>query len=235
MSSEPEQKKLNVLVVLSSHEHLGNTGKKTGWYLPYVNFTVASPRGGNAPLDPNSIEAFKTDEACTRFLNEKKHLWEKSEMLFKFMGKASQFDALFYVGGHGPMFDLVTDPASLEIIKQFYEKGKIVSAVCHGPAVFVNVTLANGEHLLHDQPVTGFSDFEEDAVGLLQAMPFSLETELSKKSRGRYEKADEPWGPKVVVGRGGRLITGQNPASAGPIARELLKQLGVGADQKIAA
>ncbi|EPS45604.1 hypothetical protein H072_409 [Dactylellina haptotyla CBS 200.50] len=210
--------KKNVLVVLTSHNQLGGTGKPTGWYLPefahpyyelepHVNFTIASPRGGNAPLDPASVEAFKQDDMCSKFLEDKKELWEKTEMLFKFLGKADQFDAVFYVGGHGPMYDLANDGTSIAIIKEFYEKGKIVSAVCHGPAVFKGVTLASGEHLLHGQPVTGFSNDEEDAVGLSNVMPFMLETELKAKG-GVYEKADQPWGAKVSVARGGKLITG---------------------------
>lgn len=231
---------VKVLVVLSSHEWLGNTGKRTGWYLPefahpyyvlepHVSFTIASPRGGPAPLDPSSIEAFKDDPLSQQFLAENEVLWNKTEMLFKFLGKANLFDALFYVGGHGPMFDLAIDATSQALIKEFYEKGKIVSAVCHGPAAFVNIKLTNGEHLLQDQPVTGFSNREEDSVGLSDAMPFMLEDALDKASRGKFEKADEPWGAHVAVGRGGRLITGQNPASAAPLGKELLKQLGISA------
>ncbi|KAF3275161.1 hypothetical protein TWF132_002978 [Orbilia oligospora] len=229
---------VKVLVVLSSHEHLGNTGKKTGWYLPefahpyyvlepYATFTIASPRGGLSPLDPSSVEAFKNDPISQKFLAEKEELWTRTEMLFKFLGKANLFDALFYVGGHGPMFDLAIDATSQALIKEFYEKGKIVSAVCHGPAAFVNVKLIDGEHLLQDQPVTGFSNYEEDVVGLSKAMPFLLEDALDKASRGKFEKAEEPWAPHVAVGRGGRLITGQNPASATPLGEELLKQLGI--------
>ncbi|KAK6343263.1 hypothetical protein TWF730_010859 [Orbilia blumenaviensis] len=231
---------VKVLVVLSSHEHLGNTGRKTGWYLPefahpyyelepYATFTIASPRGGPSPLDPSSVEAFKDDPLSKKFLAEKEDLWTNTEMLFKFLGKANLFDALFYVGGHGPMFDLAIDATSQALIKEFYEKGKIVSAVCHGPAAFVNVKLTDGEHLLQDQPVTGFSNQEEDEVELSEAMPFMLEDVLDKASRGKFEKADKPWGAHVAVGRGGRLITGQNPASASPIGKELLKQLGISA------
>ncbi|KAF3314143.1 hypothetical protein TWF173_005011 [Orbilia oligospora] len=229
---------VKVLVVLSSHEHLGNTGKKTGWYLPefahpyyvlepYATFTIASPRGGPSPLDPSSVEAFKNDPISQKFLAEKEELWTRTEMLFKFLGKANLFDALFYVGGHGPMFDLAIDATSQALIKEFYEKGKIVSAVCHGPAAFVNVKLIDGEHLLQDQPVTGFSNYEEEVVGLTKAMPFLLEDALDKASRRKFEKAEEPWAPHVAVGRGGRLITGQNPASATPLGEELLKQLGI--------
>jgi len=123
------------------------------------------------------------------------------------------------------MFDLPTDKDSIALIKEFYESGKIVSAICHEPVAFLNVELSNGEHLLKDQPVTGFSNAEEEAVGLNQYVPFMLETELNKKSGGKYEKAPEPWGPKVCEGRGGKLLTGQNPASAAAIGRAILHKL----------
>jgi len=230
---------LNVLFVLSSHDTLGATGKKTGWYLPefahpyyeispYANITVASPKGGKAPLDPSSIENFKSDEPSVKFLSEEESLWTNTVKIAEFKGKSGDFDAIFYVGGHGPVFDLAVDQDSIDLIREFYENGKIVSAVCHGPAVFVNVKLSNGEHLLKDQPATAFSNFEEDAIGLSDAIPFLTETKIFEAG-GKYEKAAEAWQPHVAVGRGGKLITGQNPASAAPIAKEILKQLGVSA------
>ncbi|KAF3918712.1 hypothetical protein AA313_de0208354 [Arthrobotrys entomopaga] len=124
------------------------------------------------------------------------------------------------------MFDLATDMTSIALAKEFYEKGKIVSAVCHGPAALVNVILSNGEHLIHDQPVTGFTNDEEDAVQLSSVMPFMLETQM-KANGGKFEKAGKPWEAQVSVGRNGKLITGQNPASATPIGKEILKQLGI--------
>lgn len=123
------------------------------------------------------------------------------------------------------MFDLADDPISKALTAEFHDAGKIVAAVCHGPAALLNVKLANGEYLLKDQPVTGFSNNEEDSVGLSSAMPFMLETELSQRSGGHYEKAAEPWGEKVAIGHGGRLITGQNPASAGPLGEAIKKAL----------
>ena len=124
------------------------------------------------------------------------------------------------------MFDLASDPTSIELARDFYESGKVVSAVCHGPAALVNVKLSDGSYLIAGQPVTGFSNVEEDQVGLSSAMPFLLETDLQKNSGGKFEKADEPWGVKVVVsGKGGKLLTGQNPASAGPLGEAIVKAL----------
>lgn len=123
------------------------------------------------------------------------------------------------------MYDLVDDPISKALIAEFHSAGKIVAAVCHGPAALLNVKLENGEYLLKDQPVTAFSNTEEDQVGLSSAMPFMLETELQKRSGGLYKKAADPWGEKVVIGHGGRLITGQNPASAGPLGEAIKKAL----------
>ncbi|KAF3917327.1 hypothetical protein ABW21_db0200269 [Orbilia brochopaga] len=233
MSARP-----SVLIVLSSHSELGDTGKKTGWYLPefahpyyeiepYADITVVSPKGGEAPLDQGSVEAFKEDGPSVRFLAEKTELWKNTAVLADFLGRAEEFDAIFYVGGHAPMFDLATDSNSIALIREFYEKGKIIGAVCHGPAALVNVKLSSGEHLLQGQPVTAFSNAEEDIVQATAAMPFALETELAKSSDGKYEKAAEPFGPHVAVGHGGRLLTGQNPASATPLGKELAKQLGV--------
>ncbi|MCJ1358477.1 MAG: hypothetical protein MMC33_008477 [Icmadophila ericetorum] len=227
--------KPKVLFVLTSHNKLGNLDKPTGWYLPemahpyhvlapHAQITVASPSGGEAPLDPSSIEAFKEEKQSTDFLNTKQELWKTTEKLSDV--KASDYDAIFYVGGHGPMFDLSGDKLSQKLIADAYESGKIVAAVCHGPAAFVNVTLSSGKHLLEGVPVTGFSNEEEEQAGLTDAMPFLLETELDKASGGKYEKAGDAWGPKVVSGgEGGRVITGQNPASATGIGEAILAAL----------
>ncbi|KJX92145.1 hypothetical protein TI39_contig5907g00003 [Zymoseptoria brevis] len=227
-----------VLFVLSSHDQMGNTGKPTGWYLPEMahpyyklegeaDITVVSPAGGKAPLDPASVEMFKEDAEAQQFLKEKSALWENTEKLSDYIGKASQFDAIFYVGGHGPMFDLATDEKSHQLIREFYEAGKVVSAVCHGPAAFAKVKLSDGSYLVNGAEVTGFSNTEEDQVQLSSVMPFMLEDEL-KKNGGKYVKADEPWGAKVVSsGKNGKLLTGQNPNSAGPIGEAILKALPV--------
>jgi len=221
-----------VLFVLSSHSKLGDTGKPTGWYLPefahpynvlapHAEVTVASPAGGEAPLDPSSVEAFKDDKASQEFLKSKSDLWKNTEKLSDFKGKASEYDAIFFVGGHGPMFDLVTDKTSQDLIREFYESEKIIAAVCHGPAALVNVKLTNGSYLIANQSVTGFSNVEEDQAGLTSSMPFLLETDLNKNSGGKFEKAKDPWGPHVVSALGGRLLTGQNPASATPLGEAI--------------
>ncbi|OAP56945.1 hypothetical protein AYL99_09057 [Fonsecaea erecta] len=222
MSSAPKPR---VLFVLTSHSVLGATGKPTGWYLPefahpfhelheVADIIVASPVGGEAPLDPGSVESWKQDEVSVQFLDNQSSLWKNTRKLESFLGKAKDFAAIFYVGGHGPMFDLATDATSIQLIREFFEGGKVVAAVCHGPAALVNVKLSDGSYLVADAEVTGFSNAEEDAVGLSQFMPFMLETELDKHSNGKYRKADKPWAECVVVARGGRLITGQNPLSA---------------------
>lgn len=222
-----------VLIILSSHDKMGSSGKPTGWYLPefahpYYAFegkadmTIASPAGGAAPLDPSSVEASKEDAASVKFLKDKESLWKNTSKLSSFLGKADQFDAIFYVGGHGPMFDLATSKDSQELISEFWNKKKVVSAVCHGPAVFKNVKI-DGEYLVAGQEVTGFTNTEEDQMGLSQYMPFMLETELDKASGGNFVKADQPWGPKIAVAGGGRLITGQNPASAEGVGKAILR------------
>ncbi|KAK3935803.1 class I glutamine amidotransferase-like protein [Diplogelasinospora grovesii] len=224
-----------ILVVLTSYGKMSN-GHPTGWYLPefahpYDEFksagydvTVASPHGGVAPLDPGSVNAFKSDESCVKFL-EHKSIWENTVKLDALVGKAAdEYDALFYPGGHGPMFDLATDATSHRLIAEFVEKGKVVSAVCHGPAAFVNVKIpSTGESMLKGKTVTGFSNAEEDSVSMSQYMPFMLEDKMREASGGKYVKADEPWGPKVVVD--GKLITGQNPASAKGVGEEIVKAL----------
>ncbi|KAF4631586.1 hypothetical protein G7Y89_g6545 [Cudoniella acicularis] len=221
-----------VLFVLTSHDKLGDTGKPTGWYLPefahpyevlapHVQITIASPNGGAAPLDPSSVEATKEDPVCIKFLKNRNALWENTEKLESFLGRAKEFEAIFFVGGHGPMWDLATSETSHKLINEFYEHNKIISAVCHGPAALVQVKLPSGEYLLSGQSVTGFSNTEEDAVGLTSTVPFSLEDELNKASGGKYVKAKADWGERVVVARGGRLITGQNPASAGPLGQAI--------------
>ncbi|KAL9055242.1 MAG: hypothetical protein Q9162_003652 [Coniocarpon cinnabarinum] len=221
-----------VLIVLSSHNQLGNTGKPTGWFLPEfahpyyklegkADITVVSPKGGEAPLDPASVEMSKEDSESMRFLKEKEALWKNTQKLSDYLGKADQFAAIFFVGGHGPMFDLATDAQSQQLIREFYEKSKVVSAVCHGPAALTNVKLSDGSYLVSGQEVTGFSNSEEDAMSLSSAMPFMLETQLGANG-GKFVKAND-WASKVVTsGKGNKLITGQNPASAGPIGEAIL-------------
>jgi len=222
-----------VLIILTSHSQLGDTGKPTGWYLPElahpyevlhnagVELTLVSPKGGDAPLDPSSIEMFKSDKVATDFL-EKKALWQNTAKLSEYVGRADEFDAVFVPGGHGPMYDLAVDPTSQKLIAEFASKGKVVSALCHGPAAFVNVRLPDGKHLLEGKTVTGFTNVEEEQVGLTKVVPFLLEDEMRKTSKA-FETAAEPWGEKVVVD--GKLITGQNPASAKAVGEAILKAI----------
>ncbi|KUI53737.1 Glyoxalase 3 [Cytospora mali] len=226
-----------ILVVLTSHSQMGtsgcaNTTKQPELAHPYDVFvkagaelTFASPKGGVAPLDPASVEMFKSDASSTNFLNNHKEIWENTRPLSEVAdGAADKFDAVFVPGGHGPMFDLYSDATSQRLIADFASKGKVVAAVCHGPAALINVKLADGTPLLKGREVTGFSNVEEDQVQLSPYMPFMMETELGKVSGGKYVKAAEPWGEKVVVS--GNVITGQNPASAHKIGEEIIKALG---------
>ncbi|KAJ5662988.1 ThiJ/PfpI [Penicillium longicatenatum] len=226
--------KPNFLFVLSSQAVLPSRGTPTGWYLPelvhpykklapHFNIVVASPNGGEAPLDPYSIEATKDDVDCQDFLKEHSAVWKTTKKLSSFLGKSSEFAGIFYVGGHGPMFDLATNEISQSLIREFYESSKLVSAVCHGPAALVNVKLTDGTYLVSNQVVTGLSNDEEEFMQFTKDMPFLLESEL--RSRGAtYESADGLFGAKVVIsGNKGNLVTGQNPSSAAIIGETLLK------------
>merc|ERR1712098_482890 len=214
MSSQPK-----VLFVLTSHDQMGNTGKPTGWYLP----EFAHPYHVLSPLDPSSVEASKEDDVSVKFLKENENLWKQTEKLDSFLGRAGEFDAIFFVGGHGPMFDLATSTTSHKLINEFASQNKIVSAVCHGPAALAYVKTSSGSYLLDGHAVTGFSTSEEDAVGLTSAMPFILEDQLNVASGGEFEKAGADWGEKVVVS--GKIITGQNPASASGVGQAILKAI----------
>ncbi|KAF2966455.1 hypothetical protein GQX73_g7089 [Xylaria multiplex] len=225
-----------VLVVLTSFGHIEAANKPTGWYLPElshpydvltqagVEIVTASPKGGVAPLDPASVEMFKADPSAAAFAAEKKAVWEQTAQLASFKGRAGEFAALFYPGGHGPMFDLVDDKDSIALIEEFAAKGKPVAAVCHGPVVFVNAKRADGKALLAEKEVTAFSNAEEDAVDLSKYMPFMLEDRI-KAVGGIYKKAEQPWGELVLVQDGGKLITGQNPASAKGVGEAILRAI----------
>jgi putative intracellular protease/amidase len=178
---------------------------------PKAEIITASPKGGLAPLDPSSIEAFKTDESCQSFFNNQKELWEKTLPLHQLLGRASEFEAIFFPGGHGPMFDLATDKDSIQLIQEFYIAGKTVAAVCHGPAAFVNVVI-NGKHLLEGHKVTAISNDEEEYP---EVMPFSLQDTIQEKG-AEYVRAPEKLEEKVVVD--GQIITGQNLTSASGVA-----------------
>jgi putative intracellular protease/amidase len=224
---------MNVLMVLTSHDQLGDTGKKTGFWLEefaapfYVlkdagaSVTLASPKGGQPPLDPKSdlpenqtemTRRFRSDPATQAQLANTKKLAEVS---------AEDFDAVFYPGGHGPMWDLPDNPASVALIEAFVKDDKPVGAVCHAPVALVNVRGRDGEYLVKGKRVTGFTNSEEEAVGLTAVVPFLLEDRL--KERGGIFSKGPDWAPYVQVD--GKLVTGQNPASSEPGAKELLKLL----------
>ncbi|PGH02200.1 hypothetical protein GX51_04774 [Blastomyces parvus] len=227
-----------VLIVLTSQDTIPATGKPTGWYLPELahpydvlkgkaELVLASPKGGLAPVDPASVKASANDAVSSNFVKEKEPLYRNTVKLSEV--KSSDFDAIFYVGGHGPLFDLYEDPDSLRLIKEFAESKKVVSAVCHASAAFLNAT-AGGKPLVTDAQITGFSNKEEDLMNMSQNIPYLLETELEKLN-AKYVKSDEPWGEKVIVDKvaatGAPLITGQNPASATGVGKEILKALGL--------
>ncbi|MDR3451173.1 MAG: type 1 glutamine amidotransferase domain-containing protein [Rhodoferax sp.] len=224
---------MNVLMVLTSHDQLGNTGKKTGFWLeefaaPYYAFldagatiTLASPAGGQPPLDPKSdlpdfqtalTHRFKADPAAQAVLANTRKLDEV---------RAEDFDTVFYPGGHGPMWDLAESPVSIRLIESFERAGKPVGFVCHAPGALRHVKTANGEPLIKGRRVTGFTNGEEDAVELSNVVPFLIEDEF-KALGGLYEKGPD-WAPYIVTDS--KLVTGQNPASSEDVALALLKLL----------
>ena len=224
---------MKVLIVLTSHDQLGNTGEKTGFWLeefasPYyhlkdagVQLTLASPLGGQPPLDPKSHEAdFQTDDT-RRFdedqvaQNELANTAKLAEM------KAEDFDAVFYPGGHGPLWDLHNDNHSIALIEGFVAAGKPVAAVCHAPAVLLKAKGQNGDPLVKGKHVTGFSNSEEAAVELTDVVPYLLEDQLVALG-ANYQKVDD-WNSLAVVD--GLIITGQNPGSSAAVAEALLKAL----------
>lgn len=223
---------MNVLMVLTSHDQLGETGKKTGFWLeefasPYytlldagAKITLASPKGGQPPLDPMSEgDDFQT-EATQRFNKDddaKQHLANTKPLESV---QADEFDAVFYPGGHGPLWDLANDKHSIQLIEQFAKSNKPIAAVCHAPAVLVNVK-HQGNSIVQDKNVTGFSNSEEEAVELTDVVPFLLEDKL-KQLGGSYTKTDD-WASHVVIDD--NLITGQNPASSESTAKALLERL----------
>ncbi len=222
-----------VLFVLTSHEALGNTGKKTGFWIeefaaPYyalldkgVEITIASPKGGQPPIDPKSDEPGASTPATERFKKDKATREKLSKTLKLSEIKSGDYNAVFYPGGHGPLWDLAEDKDSAKLIESFYNNGKPVAAVCHAPAIFKNTKLPNGEFLVQDKRVTGFTNEEEDAVQLTDVVPFLVE-DMLKENGGDYSKVDN-WKPYAV--KDGLLITGQNPASSELVAEKLLAEL----------
>jgi putative intracellular protease/amidase len=220
---------MKILMVLTSHDQLGNTGRKTGFWLeefaaPYfvfrdagVQITLASPKGGQPPIDPKSDLPENQTDAMTRFKNDQAAQTALSQTVKLADMKSEDFDTIFYVGGHGPMWDLADNPDSIALIESFYNSGKPVAAVCHSPAVFHRATY-NGQPLVKGKRVTGFTNGEEEAVHLTHVVPFLVEDEL-KRVGGLYEKVPD-WQSFAITD--GRLITGQNPASSTAAAQALL-------------
>ena len=224
---------MNILIVLTSHDTLGDTGRKTGFWLeefaaPYYAFldagatlTLASPQGGQPPLDPKSDDPdaqtddtrrFRQDAEAQRRLANTRRLAEV---------QAADYDAVFYPGGHGPLWDLAEDAKSVSLIETMLAAGKPVAAVCHAPGVLRHAKTADGKPLVQGRPVTGFSTTEEAAVQLTAVVPFLVEDELALLG-GLYSKGPD-WQPHIVSD--GLLITGQNPASSVGVAQALLERL----------
>lgn len=224
---------MKILMVLTSHDRLGETGHKTGFWLeefaaPYYVFkdagadlVLASPKGGQPPLDPKSDAPDAQTAATVRFNEDAEALATLATTQRLKDVVDSDFDAVFYPGGHGPLWDLAEDADSIRLVEQTLSAGKPVAAVCHGPAVFRHTRGALGEPLVKDKRVTGFSNEEEAAVGLTGVVPFSLEDEL-RKNGARYERG-AVWQSYVVTD--GRLVTGQNPASSEAVAEDVLRLL----------
>lgn len=224
---------MKIVMILTSHSELGNTGKKTGFWIeefaaPYYVFldagadiTIASPKGGQPPIDPSSDTTENQSPAVIRFKADKNLQKIISQTHLLSTISADDYNAIFYPGGHGPLWDLTNNVDSIRLIEHFWNNKKPIAAVCHAPSVLLNVKDAVGDYLIKGKKVTGFTNSEEAAVGLTEVVPFLLENEL--KNRGGIYSKKEDWAPYVVVD--GMLITGQNPASSEPAAKELLSKL----------
>lgn len=232
IKNQKEKVMKKVLFVVTSHDQLGNTGEKTGFWTeelaaPYyelldqgIEITIATPKGGQPPIDPKSEDPSAATEDTKRF-DKDTELQSKLKNTLKLADiNQADYDAVFYPGGHGPLWDLATDKNSIALIEAFYTNNKPVGFVCHAPAVLKDVKV-NGEFLVKGKKVTGFSNEEEEAVGLTKVVPFLLEDAL-KQNGATYSKA-ENWQPYAV--EDGLLITGQNPASSKLVAQKLLNQL----------
>ena len=221
---------MKILMVLTSHDKLGNTGKQTGFWLeefaaPYYVFkdsgatvVIASPLGGQPPLDPSSDTASAQTDATRRFKDDASAQIALANTLRLREMKAADFDAVFYPGGHGPLWDLAEDTHSIKLIETMLDSGKPVALVCHAPAALHHAMGADGNSVVRGKSVTGFSNTEEKAAGLVDVVPFLVE-DMLRKNGGHYAKADD-WQPHVLTA--GLLVTGQNPASSAPAATALL-------------
>jgi putative intracellular protease/amidase len=224
---------MNVLIVLTSHGDLGTTGEKTGFWVeefaaPYyvladagAELTIASPKGGQPPVDPKSEAPDAQTPATKRFYSDNEAIDKVAHSLKLSEINQADYDAVFYPGGHGPLWDLANDETSIHLIGDFYNHQKPIAFVCHAPAALIKVKDKGGKPLVKDKEVTGFSDSEEEAVGLTKIVPFLLENKL-KKLGAKYSKGDN-W--SSFVKKDGLLITGQNPASSAEAARLLLSTL----------
>jgi len=224
---------MKVLMVLTSHDQLGNTGRKTGFWLeelaaPYYVFknagahiTLASPKGGRPPLDPKSNEPnFQTD-ITRRFEKDASAEDQLSKTVRLDSVKQEDYDTIFYPGGHGPMWDIAEDKNSIRLIESFLAAGKYIALVCHAPGALRHVKTPQGKPLVEGKNVTGFTNGEEEDVGLTKVVPFLVEDELMRLG-GIFSKVKN-WGVHTIGD--GQLITGQNPASSGPAARVLIETL----------
>jgi putative intracellular protease/amidase len=224
---------MKILIVLTSHSALGDTGNKTGFWIeefasPYyvladagAIITIASPLGGQPPVDPKSEAPDAQTPATKRFYADLEAIDKVANTIKLSDVKKDDYDAVFYPGGHGPMWDLANDETSIKLIEDFYNTQKPVAFVCHAPAALIKVKAENGQPLVKGKKVTGFSDTEEEGVGLTKVVPFLLEDEL-KKLGAHYSKGTD-WGS--FTQQDGLLITGQNPASSEAVAKLLLKTL----------
>jgi len=224
---------MNILLVLTSHDQLGDTGKKTGFWLeefaaPYYVFkdagatiTLASPKGGQPPLDPKSDEPDAQTAETQRFRQDPAAQQLLANTVPLANVNAADFDAVFYPGGHGPLWDLANDATSIALLESFARADKPAALVCHAPGALIKVNAADGKPWVAGRRVTGFSNSEEDAVGLTKVVPFLIEDEFQRLG-GHYEKGPD-WQSFVVTD--GRLVTGQNPGSSAACAQALLKQL----------
>lgn len=222
---------MKVLMVLTSHDQLGNTGEKTGFWLeefasPYFIFkdggaeiTLASPKGGQPPLDPKSDDPSIQTEQTTRFKSDEEAQQILAETHLLASVKAEDYDLVFYPGGHGPLWDLAEDKSSIALIEEFYASNKRVGAVCHAPAIFKHTKSMDGKPLVAGKNVTGFSNSEEDAVQLTNIVPFLVEDMLSENG-AIYSKGGD-WESFIV--QDGLLFTGQNPASSEAVANAMLE------------
>lgn len=222
---------ITALIVLTSHDQLGQTGQKTGWYLPEVSHVYyslveagvkvqfVSPQGGKAPMDQKSLDL--KDSYNKRFTNDAAAMAQTENTLPAAKVKSSDYQIIYFAGGHGTMWDLPEDKNLARITAEIYERGGIVASVCHGGAGLVNVKLSNGKYLVSGKPLNSFTDAEEKAVELDKVVPFLLESRL--RERGAQIVAGAPWSNTVVVSE--RLVTGQNPQSAFSVGKAIVALL----------